>query len=171
MPDRRACRTRGTWRCPNSGKTCRPGCTRRAKRQYWRSRQKVIERFFFDRVDANATGAAIGGQHHPIALARTHEAERTLAFMQPAEAGTEIALNSAIGEFVPISAKMTGEHFRHGSASGSMRANSDTFGRRRFERDQFRGELFRISYATIRWLELSALPTHRTSTSSKDTSP
>ncbi|OIQ76063.1 hypothetical protein GALL_422650 [mine drainage metagenome] len=44
------------------------------ERQHWRPRQEVVERFFLDRVDAEATGAAIGRQHQiwsPAAPARS----------------------------------------------------------------------------------------------------
>jgi hypothetical protein len=62
----------------------------------------MIERLLFDRVDAKARRAPIGSEHHLIALPRAHEAQASLTFVQPATARTDVALDAAILQDVPI---------------------------------------------------------------------
>src|SRR6202040_3637555 len=65
---------------------------------------KMIERFLLDRIDAEARRTAVGGQHHRVALARTHEAQAALALVQLAIARAEVALDAAVVQAVPIAA-------------------------------------------------------------------
>ena len=68
-----------------------------------RARQKMVQRLLLDRVDAEARGAAIGGEQDFVALARAHEAEAALAVMELAVSGTEVALDAAVGKPMPNS--------------------------------------------------------------------
>jgi hypothetical protein len=61
----------------------------------------VIERLFFDGIDAEAGGAAIGCQYHSIVAPGPNEAGAALALMELAKARAEIALNPAIVEPMP----------------------------------------------------------------------
>ena len=61
----------------------------------------MVERLFFDRIDAEPGGAAINGQHYPIVAPDAHEAQAALIFLELAKARTEIALDSSIGEPMP----------------------------------------------------------------------
>jgi hypothetical protein len=70
-----------------------------------RSGQEMIERFLFDRVDAKSRRAAIGREHHLIALPRTHEAKAALAFVQLATPRAEIALDAPVRQRMPIAAR------------------------------------------------------------------
>ena len=60
------------------------------------------KRLFLNRVDTKTGRAAVGGQNDLIVLIGTHETQTMLAFVQLAEAGTEIALDPAILQPVPI---------------------------------------------------------------------
>jgi len=62
----------------------------------------MVKRFLLDRINAEAAGTTVGGQNDLIVLIGTHETETMLAFVQLAEAGTEIALDPAILQPVPI---------------------------------------------------------------------
>jgi hypothetical protein len=62
----------------------------------------MIERFFFDRVYTEAAGAAIGSQDNRIVVSGTDEAKAALAFAQLAIPGTDIALQPAIIDPVPV---------------------------------------------------------------------
>ena len=64
----------------------------------------MIQRFFFNRVNAEAAGATVSGQDDFIALARPHKAEALLAIAQFAEARTDIALDPAVFQRMPIAA-------------------------------------------------------------------
>ena len=64
----------------------------------------MVERFFFDGIDAKAGGAAIGRQNDLVVLTHTDKAESPLAVMQAAIARTDVALDAAIVEFMPVSA-------------------------------------------------------------------
>src|SRR6266480_3847749 len=52
------------------------------KRQYTRSRQEMVERFLFNRIDAKSAAPAISGQHHPIAHSLPNETKPALALVQ-----------------------------------------------------------------------------------------
>jgi hypothetical protein len=58
-----------------------------AEGEHRRARQEVVQRLLLDRIDAEAARAPVGREHDPIVLARTHEAEAALPFMQAARAG------------------------------------------------------------------------------------
>ena len=71
---------------------------RSAEGKHRRARQEVIERLFFDRVDAKTGRAAISLEHDLIVLAGAHETQPALPFAQPTMARTYIALHTPIGE-------------------------------------------------------------------------
>ena len=56
----------------------------------------MIQRFLFDRIDAEAARTAVRGEYDPILLPRTDEAEPPLPFLERAIAGTEIALDASV---------------------------------------------------------------------------
>jgi hypothetical protein len=56
----------------------------------------MMQRFLFNRVDAESGGTAVGSQHHFIAVPFADEAETALPGMKPAVAGAEVALNSTV---------------------------------------------------------------------------
>src|SRR5581483_6362032 len=64
--------------------------------------EKMIERFFLDRIDAEAARAAVGGQYDTVVVVRAHETEPALARMQLAIARTDIALDAPVVELVPV---------------------------------------------------------------------
>jgi hypothetical protein len=64
----------------------------------------MVERLLFDRIDAEATGAAVGRQHDRTRLTGTDEAKPALTFVQLAIARAEIALYPTIIEHVPVPA-------------------------------------------------------------------
>src|SRR5207245_9135207 len=70
------------------------------------SRVEMVEGFLFDRVDAEARGAAVGGEHHAAAFHLAHEAKAALALVQLAVARAEIALHAPVGERVPPAARV-----------------------------------------------------------------
>jgi hypothetical protein len=79
----------------------------RAERQHRRTRQEVVQRLFLDGIDAKPAGAAIGGQYHLIAGTGTHETQAALPFMEPAEAGAKVTLQTAVVNRVPVAARNT----------------------------------------------------------------
>ena len=64
----------------------------------------MIEWFFFDRVDAEAAGAAIGGQNEFIAGSGADKTKPPLPFMKTAKSGTQVTLQPAVVERVPKAA-------------------------------------------------------------------
>src|SRR5690606_10115656 len=62
---------------------------------------EMVERLLLDRVDAEAGGAPVGGEHHPARLVLAHEAEPALPLVQLAVARTEVALHAPVGQRVP----------------------------------------------------------------------
>src|SRR3546814_18219035 len=62
----------------------------------------MVERLFLDRIDAEARRAAPGGQHQIVAAAGAHETQAALALLQLAFARTDIALQAAVGQPVPV---------------------------------------------------------------------
>src|SRR5207244_11639693 len=71
-------------------------------------RIKVVERLLLDRVDAEPGGAAVRGEHHAAAFHLAHEAHAALALVQPAVARAQVALDAAVFEAMPPSARVTG---------------------------------------------------------------
>ena len=70
---------------------CRP------EGEHGRARQKMVQRLLLDGINAEATGAAVGGQHNLAALVHAHKAETPLPFVQPAASGTQVALHAPVG--------------------------------------------------------------------------
>src|SRR5262249_61234002 len=66
-----------------------------AEGQHRRAGEKVIERLLLDRIDAKAGRAAVRGKQDLVVLARAHEAEAALAFVQLAIARAQVALDAA----------------------------------------------------------------------------
>ena len=62
----------------------------------------MIQGFFFDGIDAKAAGAAITGQYDSIIVAGAHETQSLLAFVELAVTGTDIALDAAILQLMPV---------------------------------------------------------------------
>jgi hypothetical protein len=65
---------------------------------------EVVERLLLDRIDAEPGRAPVRGEHHRVAFALAHEAGAALAFVQPAVARAEVALDAAVGQALPPSA-------------------------------------------------------------------
>ena len=62
----------------------------------------MIQRLFFDRIDAIAAGAAVGGQHNFTVLIGAHKTQAALAFVQLAETRAYVALHAPILKLVPV---------------------------------------------------------------------
>jgi hypothetical protein len=75
-----------------------------AERQHRRAWQKMVQRLFLDWVDAEARRATIGREQEFVVAARSHEAQPALPVVEPAVSGTEIALDTAVGKPLPITA-------------------------------------------------------------------
>ena len=76
----------------------------RAEGEHRRAGQEVGERLLLDRVDAEARGAAIGGEDDAIVAAGAHEAQAALALVQLAQARADVALHAAVVEPMPVAA-------------------------------------------------------------------
>src|SRR5205814_3486398 len=76
----------------------------RAKGEDAGSGEEVVERLLLDRVHAEAAGAAPGGEHHPIAFARAHEAEPALPLMERAVPGADVALDPSVRQGMKVAA-------------------------------------------------------------------
>ena len=61
----------------------------------------MVQRLFLDRVDTEAGGTAVGGQHHPAVDILADKTGAALAGMQLAVTRAEVALQAAIGQRVP----------------------------------------------------------------------
>jgi hypothetical protein len=77
-----------------------------AEREHGAAGQEVVQRLLLDRVDAEARGAAVGREHHRVAVARAHEARAALALVQAALARAEVALDAAVVHAVPPAARV-----------------------------------------------------------------
>jgi hypothetical protein len=62
----------------------------------------MIERLFFDRVDAKPTRASVGGKDYRVVEAASNKAKSTLTFSQTTEARAEIALDATIIDAMPV---------------------------------------------------------------------
>ena len=62
----------------------------------------MVEGLLLDGIHAEAAGATVGGQHHPVVLTPPDEAQAALAFVQLAEARTQIALHPTVIEEMPV---------------------------------------------------------------------
>jgi hypothetical protein len=78
---------------------------------------EMVERLFFDGVDAEAGGAAVGGELHGAIDHLADKAGAALAFVQLAVARAEVALDAAIGQSVPPAGRVVGFRRSHGMAS------------------------------------------------------
>src|SRR5262249_46867195 len=67
--------------------------------------EKVVERLLLDRIDAKAGGAAVRGEQDLVVLARAHEAQAALAFVQLAVARAQVALETAVLQSMPVAAR------------------------------------------------------------------
>ncbi len=72
-----------------------------AEGQHARAGKKMVQRLFFDRIEAESRRSAIGGEYHAVVETLAHETGAALAFMQPAVAWTQIALQPAVPEHMP----------------------------------------------------------------------
>jgi hypothetical protein len=62
----------------------------------------MIQRFLFNRINSKTTGPTITGHDKLVIQILPDEAQTTLVFVQLAKPRTEIALNTAIIQAVPI---------------------------------------------------------------------
>jgi hypothetical protein len=62
----------------------------------------MIQRLFFNRIHAETAGAPIGGQDDLILPAFAYEAEALLPLLEFAEPRTEVALDTAVIQPVPV---------------------------------------------------------------------
>jgi hypothetical protein len=85
----------------------------------------MMEWFFLDGVDTESARTAVGRQDNRIIFASPNEAETTLAFMKTAEAGTDIASDTAIVEKSPVMSGVTGhtERIAQGKRCGPENQN------------------------------------------------
>jgi hypothetical protein len=65
----------------------------------------MTERFLFDRIDTKARGAAIAGQYHGAVLDPAHKTKAALTLSQFAKSRAKVALNPAITQTVPETAR------------------------------------------------------------------
>jgi hypothetical protein len=65
----------------------------------------VVQWFFLYWIDTESRGAAVRCEHDPIVLPATHEAQAALAFVKPAIAWADIALDTPVFEPVPVAAR------------------------------------------------------------------
>ena len=64
----------------------------------------MVQWLLLDRIDAEPRGTAVGGEHDLVILPATHEAQAALAFLEPAIARADIALDTPVFEPLPITA-------------------------------------------------------------------
>ena len=62
----------------------------------------MVKRFFLDRIDTKARRPSVGGENHLIANTAAHKACTTLPLVKLAIAWTQIALDTAIVDLVPV---------------------------------------------------------------------
>ena len=101
-PGRRACRSRVIWRCPSSGRTGSPGCTRPCRRTAPRSPAGNGSAASSRPVHTVAAGAAVGREHDRVLLAHPHEAEPPLPLVQTAGPRAHIALDPPVTGAMPV---------------------------------------------------------------------
>ena len=75
---------------------------RRAEGEHRTSRKKMMQRFLFNRIDAEPARAAIGREHNAMVLPRSDETEALLPFVQLAITRAEIALDASVLKLMPI---------------------------------------------------------------------
>ena len=74
---------------------------RRAERQHRRAGQEMVQRLLLDRIDAEARGSAIGGQHDPVVLPCPHETQPARTFLQLAISRAQLALDPPVIQQAP----------------------------------------------------------------------
>lgn len=62
----------------------------------------MVQGFLFDRINAVAARAPVGGQYDFIGAILAHETQPPLAVAQFAEAWAEVTLNPPVFELVPV---------------------------------------------------------------------
>jgi hypothetical protein len=62
----------------------------------------MVQRFLFDRVDAESARSPVGRQDDLILPSRAYETEPLLSFMQLAVSRTQVALNPPVFKPVPV---------------------------------------------------------------------
>src|SRR5438552_10878123 len=66
----------------------------------------MVQRLLFDRIDTKPTAPTVGGQHHSIAHALTHETKSALPFVQLAKPRTQLALDTPIRQHHPPASRV-----------------------------------------------------------------
>jgi hypothetical protein len=72
----------------------------------------VVERFLFDRVDAESTRTPVRGEHDLVGAPRPYEAQAALAIEQTAGPRAEVALKLTVFEPMPIAPGYLRSDFR-----------------------------------------------------------
>jgi hypothetical protein len=67
----------------------------------------MIERLFFNGIDAKTAGPPIGEQDDLATDVAPHETQASLAFMQFAKAWTDGALDATVVQFAPVTSGKT----------------------------------------------------------------
>src|SRR5215469_10023458 len=80
----------------------------------------MVERFFLDRIDAKSGRAPVGGEHNLLVLPDAHKAQPALAFVKPAIARTDIALDAPIRQSMPIAGWMSSNRLIHPTSNLSF---------------------------------------------------
>lgn len=83
---------------------------RSPERQDRRARQEMMQRFLLDRIDTKSTGSPVSHQDDLILLPRPDETEPLLPFLERAIAWTEITLNAAVLQEMPVFRRRNGLH-------------------------------------------------------------
>ena len=91
--------------------------SRRAKRQHTRARQKMVERLFFNRIDAEPAAPTVGREHHLVAGPLPDKAEAALVLLQLAETRTQPAFHPAVRQQGPPPGRIVGCGWLHGHGS------------------------------------------------------
>ena len=94
------------------------GC---AEGQDWRARQKVIEWFLLDWIDAKTRRAPVGRKYDLTAVARSDEAQAALALVQLAITRADIALDATVLQSVPITPRFDVDGLIHVARGLSFR--------------------------------------------------
>src|SRR5690606_22546874 len=74
----------------------------RAEGKHGRARQEMVQRLLLDGIDTEPAGASVAGEHHCTVDARAHEAQAALALLHPACPRTQVALDPAVSERMPV---------------------------------------------------------------------
>ena len=86
-----------------------------AEGQHGSSGQILVQWFFLYWIDTESRGAAVRCEHNPVILTAAHEAQAALAFVKPAIAWADIALDTPVFEPVPVASRKTfqAQRFNH----------------------------------------------------------